>query len=157
MAKIQVLDKHTAELIAAGEVVERPASVVKELVENALDAGASSITVELKRGGVELIRVQDDGCGITREDVPTAFLRHATSKVRTEEDLDAIGTLGFAGRRWPPSLPCHVWSSLPAPPGKRRGPVTCWKGESQSAARTLAFPRERLLWCGTCFSTSPPG
>ena len=97
MAKIQVLDKHTAELIAAGEVVERPASVVKELVENALDAGATSITVELRRGGVEMIRIQDNGCGIAREDVPTAFLRHATSKVRTEADLDAIGTLGFRG------------------------------------------------------------
>jgi len=97
MAKIQVLDKHVAELIAAGEVVERPASVVKELMENTIDAGARHVTVEIRDGGVTYIRITDDGCGIHREDVPTAFLRHATSKVRSEQDLAAIGTLGFRG------------------------------------------------------------
>jgi DNA mismatch repair protein MutL len=97
MARIQVLDKHTAELIAAGEVVERPASVVKELCENAIDAGASSVTVEIRNGGVTYIGITDDGCGFAREDVPTAFLRHATSKIREEKDLDGIATLGFRG------------------------------------------------------------
>ncbi len=97
MARIQVLDKHTAELIAAGEVVERPASVVKELVENAIDAGADTITVEIQNGGVSYIGITDNGCGFSREDVPTAFLRHATSKIKTEEDLNAIATLGFRG------------------------------------------------------------
>ncbi len=97
MATIQVLDKHVAELIAAGEVVERPASVVKELLENTVDAGSRHVTVEIRDGGVTYIRLTDDGCGIRREDVPTAFLRHATSKLRTEQDLEAIGTLGFRG------------------------------------------------------------
>lgn len=97
MAVIRVLDKHVAELIAAGEVVERPASVVKEMMENSIDAGAKHITVEIRDGGVSYIRITDDGCGIHREDVPTAFLRHATSKVRSEEDLNHIGTLGFRG------------------------------------------------------------
>lgn len=97
MARIHVLDKHVAELIAAGEVVERPASVVKELMENTIDAGAKHVTVEIRDGGITYIRISDDGCGIHREDVATAFLRHATSKVRTEEDLNAIGTLGFRG------------------------------------------------------------
>ena len=97
MAKIQVLDKHVAELIAAGEVVERPASVIKELMENTIDAGAKHVTVEIRDGGVTYMRITDDGCGIHREDVPTAFLRHATSKVRSESDLNAIGTLGFRG------------------------------------------------------------
>lgn len=97
MAKIQVLDKHTAELIAAGEVVERPSSVVKELAENAIDAGASSVTVEIENGGITYLSVRDNGCGFAREDVPTAFLRHATSKIRTEDDLERIGTLGFRG------------------------------------------------------------
>lgn len=97
MALIRVLDKHVAELIAAGEVVERPASVIKELVENAVDAGARHITVEIRDGGVTYMRITDDGCGFHREDVPTAFLRHATSKVRNEEDLNAISTLGFRG------------------------------------------------------------
>lgn len=97
MAVIRVLDKHVAELIAAGEVVERPASIVKELMENTIDAGAHHVTVEIRDGGISYIRITDDGCGIHREDVATAFLRHATSKVRTEEDLTAIGTLGFRG------------------------------------------------------------
>ena len=97
MAKIHVLDKHVAELIAAGEVVERPSSVIKELVENAIDAGATTISVEIQHGGITYMRVTDNGSGIAREDVPNAFLRNATSKVQSAEDLDGIGTLGFRG------------------------------------------------------------
>ena len=84
MGVINVLDKHVAELIAAGEVVERPASVIKELVENSIDAGAKHITVEIKNGGTTFMRVADDGCGIFRDDIKVAFLRHATSKVKVE-------------------------------------------------------------------------
>ena len=97
MPHIQPLDPHVADLIAAGEVVERPASVVKELMENAIDAGADQLTVEIQHGGMTLIRVTDNGCGIAAEEAQTAFLRHATSKIRTEYDLEAIGTLGFRG------------------------------------------------------------
>ncbi|MDR0861808.1 MAG: DNA mismatch repair endonuclease MutL [Oscillospiraceae bacterium] len=95
--KIAELAPHLADLIAAGEVVERPASAVKELVENALDAGATAVSVEIENGGMARIRVSDNGCGITREDAPRAFLRHATSKLRDERGLEAIGTLGFRG------------------------------------------------------------
>lgn len=97
MGVIKLLDKHISELIAAGEVIERPSSVIKELVENSIDSGAKHITVEIQHGGITFMRVTDDGCGIAREDIPTAFLRHATSKVREKQDLDAIGTLGFRG------------------------------------------------------------
>ncbi|HIT24765.1 MAG TPA: DNA mismatch repair endonuclease MutL [Candidatus Enterenecus avicola] len=97
MPTIRQLDPHVADLIAAGEVVERPASVVKELMENAIDAGANAVTVEIAHGGMSLIRVTDDGCGIAPDQCRTAFLRHATSKISSEYDLEAIGTLGFRG------------------------------------------------------------
>jgi DNA mismatch repair protein MutL len=97
LGRIVELEAHVADLIAAGEVVERPSSVIKELMENAIDAGASAVTVEIKNGGMSYMRVTDDGCGIAREDVRPAFLRHATSKLRDERGLEAITTLGFRG------------------------------------------------------------
>ena len=97
MPKIIQLDRHVADLIAAGEVVERPASAVKELVENSIDAGAKNITIELQNGGMTFLRITDDGCGMDPVDARTAFLRHATSKIRKKEDLACIGTLGFRG------------------------------------------------------------
>lgn len=97
MSKIQVLDPITIDKIAAGEVIERPASVVKELVENAIDAGATAVVVEIKEGGISFMRITDNGCGIDREDVRSAFLRHSTSKIRSVDDLVHIGSLGFRG------------------------------------------------------------
>lgn len=97
VSRINVLEKHVAELIAAGEVIDRPCSVIKELTENAIDAGATAVTVEIKNGGITYMRVTDDGCGILKDDVRTAFIRHATSKISTEEDLNSIATFGFRG------------------------------------------------------------
>lgn len=97
MSKIHVLDKSIYELIAAGEVIERPSSVIKEMMENSIDAGATSITVEIKNGGRTYMRITDNGCGIAPEDIPLAFVRHATSKIETSDDLNGISTLGFRG------------------------------------------------------------
>ena len=97
MANIQVLDQITIDKIAAGEVIERPASIVKELVENAVDAGATAVTVEIKEGGISFIRITDNGCGIPKAEVPVAFLRHSTSKIRSVEDLTTVASLGFRG------------------------------------------------------------
>ena len=94
---IKVLDKKIADKIAAGEVIERPVSIIKELVENSIDAGSTSILVEIKKGGKSYIRVTDNGCGIPKDEAEKAFLRHATSKINTVEDLEAIETLGFRG------------------------------------------------------------
>lgn len=97
MGRINLLQKETSELIAAGEVIERPSSVIKELIENSIDSGADNITVEIKNGGISYIRITDNGCGMEPEDVPLAFLRHATSKISSKEDLNSINTLGFRG------------------------------------------------------------
>ena len=97
MPHIQVLDQVTIDKIAAGEVIERPASIVKELVENAIDAGATSVTVEIKDGGISFIRIMDNGCGIPMDEVRSAFLRHSTSKIQSVEDLAHISSLGFRG------------------------------------------------------------
>ena len=97
MPTINLLSQSTIDQIAAGEVVERPASVVKELLENAIDAGATAVTVELKEGGISLIRVTDNGCGIEKKQVKKAFLRHATSKISSIEDLTYVESLGFRG------------------------------------------------------------
>ena len=97
MPAIHVLDKLTIDQIAAGEVIERPSSVVKELTENAIDAGATAVTVEVKNGGIDLIRVTDNGCGIPKAEIPVAFLRHSTSKIESTEDLQDIRSLGFRG------------------------------------------------------------
>ena len=97
MGSIVILDERTANQIAAGEVIERPASVIKELVENSIDAGATAITVEIKKGGISYIRVTDNGSGMESDDVEMAFEKHATSKIRRIEDLDSLATMGFRG------------------------------------------------------------
>ena len=97
MSKIALLTQDTIDKIAAGEVVERPSSVVKELVENAIDAKATAITIEIKEGGISFIRISDNGCGIDKSEVPLAFLRHSTSKIRSVEDLLSVSSLGFRG------------------------------------------------------------
>lgn len=121
MPKIIQLDRHVADLIAAGEVVERPASAVKELVENSIDAGAKNITIELQNGGMTFLRITDDGCGMEPVDARTAFLRHATSKIRKKRILPASVRLASAARRWPRFRPCQNRSShAGAGRGKRR-------------------------------------
>lgn len=157
MPKINVLDKHTAELIAAGEVVERPSSVVKELMENAIDAGASTVQVEIRGGGAAYIGITDNGCGIAREDVATAFLRHATSKIRREEDLDAIGTLGFRGEALASIAARGAgWSSSPGRRTSWRAPITSSKAAPKRRLTMSVAPRVRPFACGICSIMCPP-
>ena len=156
MPKIRVLPKEVAELIAAGEVVERPLSVVKELVENAIDAGADHITVEIKNGGVKYIRVTDNGCGISRADVPTAFISHATSKISTGDDLAAIFTLGFRGEALPSIAAVSRLSVLTRTPEEEEGTAFTVAGGAAAEVRRLpAYPHLRTVFFVFSIITQP--
>jgi DNA mismatch repair protein MutL len=157
MNVINKLAAHVADLIAAGEVVERPASVVKELIENAIDAGAKTVTVEIQRGGMSYIRVSDDGCGMSPEDASTAFLRHATSKLRDQYGLEAIKTLGFRGEALAAIAAVSRIQLLTAKKAPLRAPRLRLRRELSCQRKRPAVPREQQLWCGTFFSILPPG
>ena len=156
MPKVAILPPDVAEKIAAGEVIERPASVVKELVENSIDAGAKSISVELEKGGKKLIRVSDDGAGMAREDLELAFQRHATSKIRTVDDLFAIRTMGFRGEALASvAAVARVRAVIAKPRGRKR----LGGGHRAAGAACRASPRgaarERRSRSATSSSTSP--
>ena len=155
MAAIQILPKHIAELIAAGEVVERPASVVKELLENAIDAGASAITAEIRNGGVSYIRVTDNGCGIAREDVPKAFLSHATSKLHTVQDLDAILTLGFRGEALASVAAVARVELLTRQSGEETGTAYAISGGVQERCDTAGCPLGTTIVVRDLFYNTP--
>ena len=143
MSKIALLSQETIDKIAAGEVVERPSSVVKELVENAIDAGASAITVEIKEGGISLIRITDNGCGIPKEEVPLAFLRHSTSKIRSAEDLMCVHSLGFRG---------EALSSIAA---VSRVEMITKPADALTGTRYV-LPMAQHFWSGICFTIPLP-
>ena len=155
MPHIQQLSSHVADLIAAGEVVERPASVVKELVENAIDAGSSAIVVEIQRGGMGLIRVTDNGCGIAPEELPTAFLRHATSKLRTAEDLARIGTLGFRGEALAAISAVSRVDVLTRRPGDTTGSAIHGEGGHMEPVREEGAPEGTTIRVADLFYNTP--
>ena len=133
MSKINVLDQQVANLIAAGEVVERPASAIKELLENSIDAGATKITVETKNGGVSLMRISDNGCGMSREDALMCIRRHATSKIKNASDLDGIATLGFRGEALAAICSVSKMRIMTRTPDSEMGTViTCCAGNVQN-------------------------
>jgi len=155
MARIQRLPPEVSQKIAAGEVVERPFSVVKELVENSLDAGASEVRVELLGGGKRLIRVQDDGAGMTREDAELCFERHSTSKLRTEEDLERISTLGFRGEALA-SISAVSQITLETSDGREgKGCRVERKGGETTAVTDIAFPRGTMIEVRDIFYNLP--
>ena len=155
MPKIQVLPRHVAELIAAGEVVERPSSVVKELMENSIDAGASAVTLEIRRGGITYIRITDNGCGIAREDAPTAFVSHATSKIRREEDLNGIGTLGFRGEALASIAAVARVELLTRTQGEPVGTRLCVEGGEQTLLDDAGCPQGTTLIVRDLFYNTP--
>lgn len=155
MPKIHVLPRHVTELIAAGEVVERPSSVVKELMENAIDAGASAVTLEIRRGGITYIRITDNGCGIAREDAPTAFVSHATSKISREEDLDGIGTLGFRGEALASIAAVSRVELLTRTQAEAVGTRLCMEGGEQTLLDDAGCPQGTTLIVRDLFYNTP--
>ena len=155
MPNIQVLPKNIAELIAAGEVIERPASIVKELVENSIDAGATAVTVELKGGGVAFLRVTDNGCGIAREEMPTAFLRHATSKIRLSDDLNSISTLGFRGEALASVAAVSRLEMTSRPAGQEFGAVLRLEGGEPATLDDAGCPKGTTIVVRDLFYNVP--
>ena len=155
MPTINVLPKNVAELIAAGEVVERPSSVIKELVENSIDAGATAITVEIQRGGITYIRVSDNGCGIEHEDVPKAFLRHATSKIKSGTDLDSIATLGFRGEALAATAAVSRVDMLTCAEGKDIGTAYSIEGGEETAYDEAGCPKGTTIIIRDIFYNTP--
>ncbi|HET6368932.1 MAG TPA: DNA mismatch repair endonuclease MutL [Pseudomonadales bacterium] len=155
MSRIKLLSEHLVNKIAAGEVVERPASVVKELVENALDAEATHITVDLRDAGRQLIRVRDDGVGMTAEELGWALTRHATSKIATEADLDAIQTLGFRGEALPAICAVSRFSLLSCARGAVEGALLRGEGGAAEAPLAVAAPAGTTVEVGDLFFNTP--
>ncbi len=141
MGAINILSKQVAELIAAGEVIERPASVIKELVENAIDAHSTAVTVEIKHGGVTFMRVSDNGSGIMQEDVRNAFLRHATSKIAAKDDLDSIGTLGFRGEALASICAVSRVELMTKHINEENGTSYCLEGGQETTFETIGCPQ----------------
>lgn len=142
MPEIRVLDHDTIDKIAAGEVVERPSSVVKELVENAMDAGSDTITVEIRGGGIDFIRVTDNGCGIPSDQIETAFMRHATSKIRNADDLDIVESLGFRGEALSSIGAVAQIELITKTPEALTEPVISVKGMEKRTAKKSERPTE---------------
>lgn len=155
MGVINILPKHIAELIAAGEVVERPSSVVKEAMENSIDAGADSVTVEIKRGGTTYIRITDNGCGISRDDIPKVFMNHATSKVSDEADLQKIGTLGFRGEAMASIAAVSKVELLTRADGETFGTRCCVNGGSEPETDDAGCPKGTTLVVRDLFYNVP--
>ncbi|MCM1363473.1 MAG: DNA mismatch repair endonuclease MutL [Faecalibacterium sp.] len=155
MARINILPKNIAELIAAGEVVERPASVVKELVENSIDSGASTVTVEIQHGGITYIRITDNGCGIYHEDVPKAFLSHATSKVSSAQDLNSIFTLGFRGEALASVAVVSRVEMFTKSPDEDNGTCYCIEGGEQLQYETAGCPNGTTIVVRDLFYNTP--
>ncbi len=155
MGIINKLSPLLADKIAAGEVVERPSSVVKELVENALDAGAKAITVEIKNGGISFIRVTDDGCGMTKEDAVTAFERHATSKIRSEDDLSAITTMGFRGEALAAICAVSKVELITCPAGETEGTYLQIAGGVQQLPEVIGAPKGTSIIIRELFFNTP--
>lgn len=155
MGVINILPKHVAELIAAGEVVERPSSVVKEAMENSIDAGANSVTVEIRRGGTTYIRITDNGCGISRDDIPKVFMNHATSKLAVEADLHTIGTLGFRGEAMASIAAVSKVELLTRAEGETFGSRCCISGGSEAEIDDAGCPKGTTLVVRDLFYNVP--
>ena len=155
MGTIQVLDDHTINQIAAGEVIERPASVVKELVENSLDAGAKNIRIRVEEGGTSLIIVQDDGCGMDREDASLAFKKHSTSKIRSFDDLSAVNTSGFRGEALPSIASISRLRITTAEKGSKVGTRITIEGNEGLKVENHAAPQGTTIEVADLFFNTP--
>ena len=155
MPNINILPKHIAELIAAGEVVERPSSIVKEIMENAIDAGADKITLEIKRGGITYIRITDNGCGIDRDNIRKAFISHATSKISTADDLNAICTLGFRGEALASIAAVSRVEVMTRGEGEEVGTRYCIEGGEETLLDDAGCPKGTTLIVRDLFYNTP--